>query len=201
MPREAIPPKVRWYIFKRDGFRCRYCGAMGGDDVLVVDHVNPVARGGRNNLDNLITACERCNQGKGDSPYTNISEFQIRQEALDCVNGWLERAWAEESKARWSPREMDFLTVINQAYDYAEAEKVIRVVASCLRGGAIRADADPALVCEMIVRLADWLNVSRASAEMHDEEYTAEMQARDWRSFWQDEEQTLGLLDRGDTAR
>lgn len=36
--------------------------------VLHIDHVTPVARGGRTALDNLRVACAACNQGKAASP-------------------------------------------------------------------------------------------------------------------------------------
>ena len=63
--RVPIPPKVRFAVFNRDGFACRYCGRMAPEVELHVDHVIPVARGGTNDLDNLITACVDCNVGKG----------------------------------------------------------------------------------------------------------------------------------------
>src|SRR5690348_290732 len=59
--RTNLSKKLRFEVFKRDGFRCQYCGAAAPDVLLVVDHVNPVAKGGKNNILNLITACEPCN--------------------------------------------------------------------------------------------------------------------------------------------
>lgn len=203
MPRTPIPPSLRWKVLARDGFRCRYCGAMGGDAVLVVDHVHPVVLGGRNNIDNLITACEPCNQGKGDGRYMNISDFQQRQEALDCVTGWLEHTWAAESDARWSPNEPTFLTIIQQAYDYAEAEQIVSGVGSRLRQGSFIAEASPEQICDVLLNLADWLNVSRGYADMHNEEYTEGHAAASWRNFWRDSDNTFGLLRRypGDEYR
>lgn len=64
--RKGISKSVRFRIFARDGFKCRYCGASSANVVLVVDHVMPVAEGGTNDDTNLITACEPCNQGKSD---------------------------------------------------------------------------------------------------------------------------------------
>jgi len=53
----------RQNIFKRDNFRCQYCG----DTVdLTLDHVVPKAKGGKSTWMNLITACKRCNTRKGD---------------------------------------------------------------------------------------------------------------------------------------
>lgn len=65
MARKAISKKLRFEIFKRDGFMCHYCGAHPPSATLHVDHIVPVASGGRNDLGNLITACSFCNQGKG----------------------------------------------------------------------------------------------------------------------------------------
>lgn len=64
--RKSLPPKLRFSILRRDGFRCHYCGADSSRAALEVDHIVPVAQGGLNEPANLITACEACNQGKTD---------------------------------------------------------------------------------------------------------------------------------------
>lgn len=67
--RETIPLKVRWAVLKRDNYRCAKCGAAPSNDhsvELEVDHVVAVARGGSNDLANLQTLCQKCNQGKKD---------------------------------------------------------------------------------------------------------------------------------------
>lgn len=65
--RAKLPESIRWQVFARDGFRCRYCGVQAGDDgvTLHADHLVSVVDGGTNAMDNLITACQRCNGGKG----------------------------------------------------------------------------------------------------------------------------------------
>lgn len=60
--------KMRFEILKRDGFRCRYCGADQTKSLLQVDHVHPKSRGGIDHVDNLVTACFECNQGKKATP-------------------------------------------------------------------------------------------------------------------------------------
>lgn len=65
MSRRPIPKSMRFRVLRRDGFKCRYCGAMPPDVVLHLDHVMPVANGGMNSDDNLVTACLPCNIGKG----------------------------------------------------------------------------------------------------------------------------------------
>jgi hypothetical protein len=63
--RKSISTKTRFDVFKRDGFVCMYCGSHPPTAILHVDHIVAVAKGGRNEMDNFITACDRCNLGKG----------------------------------------------------------------------------------------------------------------------------------------
>lgn len=70
MAKRSTGKRERFEIFKRDLFTCQYCGARPPDVVLVVDHILALAAGGPNTTDNLITACEACNQGKSDRALT-----------------------------------------------------------------------------------------------------------------------------------
>lgn len=63
--RAKLSPRVRFEVFKRDNFRCVYCGATADTSDLHVDHREPVAGGGGSGDDNLVTACAACNTGKG----------------------------------------------------------------------------------------------------------------------------------------
>lgn len=65
MSRKQLSKKTRFEVFKRDGFKCQYCGVTPDKEVLQVDHIIPVAEGGENDIDNLITSCQPCNLGKG----------------------------------------------------------------------------------------------------------------------------------------
>ncbi len=51
-------------ILRRDGHRCMYCGR--GDLTLTIDHVMPISRGGEDSWENLVCACVKCNNRKGD---------------------------------------------------------------------------------------------------------------------------------------
>lgn len=62
--RKPISKKLRFEVFKRDEFTCQYCGATPPRVILECDHIDPVANGGSNDIDNLITACFDCNRGK-----------------------------------------------------------------------------------------------------------------------------------------
>ena len=64
--RKSLSKKIRFEVFKRDSFSCQYCGNKAPDVLLEVDHIQPVAQGGTNDLLNLITSCFDCNRGKSD---------------------------------------------------------------------------------------------------------------------------------------
>lgn len=68
--RSRISTKMRFEVFKRDGFVCQYCGAHPPTAILHVDHIVAVANGGANEMDNYVTSCDRCNLGKGAIPLT-----------------------------------------------------------------------------------------------------------------------------------
>lgn len=59
---------LRFAVLNRDGFTCRYCGKTANDRELHVDHVVPRAAGGSSEIENLVTACIKCNSGKSSAP-------------------------------------------------------------------------------------------------------------------------------------
>lgn len=66
--RKPLSKRLRFEVFKRDSFVCQYCGKHPPEAVLEADHITPVAEGGQDTEDNLITACFDCNRGKSDIP-------------------------------------------------------------------------------------------------------------------------------------
>ncbi len=62
-----VPYRVilsRKNILRRDGFHCQYCGNAATP--LTIDHVIPRSRNGEDSWENLVAACIRCNNKKGD---------------------------------------------------------------------------------------------------------------------------------------
>lgn len=53
--------KQRLLVLNRDAHTCVYCG----DVATSVDHVIPRVAGGDDSMDNLVSACTRCNSRKG----------------------------------------------------------------------------------------------------------------------------------------
>jgi 5-methylcytosine-specific restriction endonuclease McrA len=66
-------------IFKRDHFKCHYCGLDGLHRfenwlILTIDHIHPHAKGGSRHMDNLVTACQPCNLIKGKRVFKSFEE-------------------------------------------------------------------------------------------------------------------------------
>ena len=70
--RKPLSKRVRFEVFKRDGFRCAYCGRHPPDVLLEVDHIIPVCEGGDDVDDNLTSACFDCNRGKAGIPLSSV---------------------------------------------------------------------------------------------------------------------------------
>lgn len=65
--RKYLTDKMRYDVLKRDDFKCQKCGISAKDGVkLEVDHIFPVSKGGKTEMSNLQTLCERCNRDKSD---------------------------------------------------------------------------------------------------------------------------------------
>jgi hypothetical protein len=72
--RKSLSKKIRFNVFKRDNFRCAYCGESPPKVVLEVDHITPVSKGGDNGINNLLTACFDCNRGKTNEKLDTIPQ-------------------------------------------------------------------------------------------------------------------------------
>lgn len=62
-----IDSDTRFRVLMRDEFKCVYCGQSAAQHgaTIEVDHLIPVAAGGKATMDNLVSACRDCNIGKG----------------------------------------------------------------------------------------------------------------------------------------
>lgn len=55
-------------VYERDDYKCKYCSKQLTRFTATLDHITPVARGGKNAFDNLVTACLECNSRKNVRP-------------------------------------------------------------------------------------------------------------------------------------
>jgi hypothetical protein len=96
--RKTISKKTRFEVFKRDSFKCQYCGESAPDVILEVDHIDPVSKGGEDEMVNYITACRSCNSGKSDRKLDDnttlakqraqLEELNERREQLEMMMSW-----------------------------------------------------------------------------------------------------------------
>ena len=67
---------TREEIYRRDGFRCVYCGHDGttfeGWRFLTLDHFVPLSKGGSVEAANLFTACVACNNQKWNRIFPDL---------------------------------------------------------------------------------------------------------------------------------
>lgn len=56
--------KSAWWRSLLDKGICHYCGKKFKPEELSMDHVVPVARGGRSNKGNIVPCCKDCNNKK-----------------------------------------------------------------------------------------------------------------------------------------
>ena len=70
----------------RDNNQCQYCGKHFCPDSLTMDHVVPKSRGGKNTWINLVTACKKCNQKKGNKTPTECGMYPKRKPKAPKAN-------------------------------------------------------------------------------------------------------------------
>lgn len=122
--RMPVSNKIRFEVFKRDGFTCQYCGRKTPEVVLEVDHIVPVKENGTDDIQNLVTSCFECNRGKAGTPLQQVftrkdlkedllflaeqelqlkeynklvEEKKLREQAgLDLINAKFQEIWKKE---------------------------------------------------------------------------------------------------------
>ncbi|HEX8777812.1 MAG TPA: HNH endonuclease [Rhodanobacter sp.] len=62
---DPAPALTNTALFARDRHLCLYCGEHFNRGELTRDHVQPVSKGGRDEWENVVSACLTCNLRKG----------------------------------------------------------------------------------------------------------------------------------------
>lgn len=68
-----IDESIKWRVYERDNYTCRYCGATGVP--MTVDHYLAQKFGGQTTYDNLLTSCRPCNKKKGHMTIDEWKKF------------------------------------------------------------------------------------------------------------------------------
>lgn len=162
MRRKSTGKRLRFEVFKRDHFTCQYCGAQPPEIVLVPDHITPVAAGGETTIENLITSCEPCNQGKADRlleqrairPDADLLFLETQQEIAELVRfqkakeaklaararvtELLQDEWLELSGQDWAPSDSCIRELLEN-HSPEVVEEAMQNVARKLAGGYLPA--------------------------------------------------------------
>jgi 5-methylcytosine-specific restriction endonuclease McrA len=59
-------------LFARDSYICLYCTGEFPRTMLTRDHIVPLSRGGADRWENVVAACRRCNQRKGNKKLEEV---------------------------------------------------------------------------------------------------------------------------------
>jgi len=114
--RTPISRKMRFDVFKRDGFKCMYCGKVPPNAILEADHITPVCKGGKNRMDNLVTACFECNRGKGGVELSVVPESLAEKAARIKESESQLKAFRKVIDRQRKRIEQDAWTVIHSLY-------------------------------------------------------------------------------------
>ena len=66
-PRIEIPRDIKYEVYQKDNGTCQICGRPLTVENFTLDHIEPIGRGGANDISNYRCLCDRCNKWKGDS--------------------------------------------------------------------------------------------------------------------------------------
>lgn len=81
-----IDGRMQWRVFRRDDYRCRYCGIF--DVPLTVDHIITWEEGGATIEENLLTCCSKCNKLRGNMAYEDWIKsptYQQRKKGISRI--------------------------------------------------------------------------------------------------------------------
>lgn len=134
MQRASISKKLRFDVFKRDRFQCAYCGAHPSETVLLeIDHIRPVADGGTDEMDNLVTACFNCNRGKGAEPLTSVPQ-SLEEKADEVAEHEAQlRAFYEVLAAKKKRRDDELWEIANHYMDAYGESRILRSYMASIR--------------------------------------------------------------------
>jgi 5-methylcytosine-specific restriction endonuclease McrA len=65
--RHKVPALTADNLMRRDLHICCFCGRFCRGESATMDHIVPVSKGGQHSWTNVVCACKRCNNRKGNS--------------------------------------------------------------------------------------------------------------------------------------
>ncbi|MBD3403769.1 HNH endonuclease [candidate division GN15 bacterium] len=87
-------------ILMRDDHQCQYCGTRKGP--MTIDHVVPRTQHGTDTWENLVTACVKCNNKKGNRSPEKAGMALLRKPARPTYVAFIQR-YIGVADQRWRP--------------------------------------------------------------------------------------------------
>jgi 5-methylcytosine-specific restriction endonuclease McrA len=76
-------------LFVRDAYTCQYCGrhknTFRSNEFLTRDHVHPVAKGGKDVWENVVTSCSTCNNKKADKLLESTTMVLLKTPVIPTI--------------------------------------------------------------------------------------------------------------------
>lgn len=94
-------------VLRRDGYRCQYCGRISTD--LTIDHVLPIALGGKHSWENVVACCHECNNKKADRTPAEAKMTLLSRPKEPAFLPYLQRVYAADLIGRKEWRKYLFL--------------------------------------------------------------------------------------------
>ena len=69
-------PYTKKNVMCRDNYKCVYCGST--KELLTIDHIIPISRGGETSFENCVTSCRVCNSKKKDRTPSEAKMFMSK---------------------------------------------------------------------------------------------------------------------------
>lgn len=90
VPRSVVKFSRR-NVLVRDQYTCQYCQIEMSAAHLTMDHVIPISRGGETTWENVVTACKKCNNAKGNKMLYETRLALERQPKTPSILTYLQR--------------------------------------------------------------------------------------------------------------
>jgi hypothetical protein len=117
----AIGSRTRIKLAERAGWSCGWCNQktrrdMGWQNSATIEHVTPVSAGGSHRLENLMSACARCNRLRGTQC---VDEFMLMAQQFQPDRRMQSEALHQERKHNRKRRQAELITLSgNTTFSY-----------------------------------------------------------------------------------
>lgn len=158
--RKGLSNKIRFEVFKRDSFKCQYCGKSAPEVALQVDHINPVARGGKNSITNLVTSCQPCNGGKGAVALDDSSALSKQRAQMEQLNErraqlTMMMNWREELDSLEDAALENIVADVEARFKCGLSEHGRKALKSCLKRHGMADTQEAIRCCELQYLVSD----------------------------------------------